>query len=294
MKDASVESARFEPTVFGAVRRYRVMVAAIVLLAVVAAIGYTQHKGKTYGAYASVTVPSSQSEQSLDSQVLLMESPAVAQRAANIANATFHDNIFSAHNFYHTGGSVTLFPPAGAAQGSYGASIIGVTYASSSPRGAQVGANALLQAFTQALSANIATQYNNAIAGIDNTINGTVNSAQRAALLGQRDQQLINEQIALSQQPTVAWAIQPTSPVSGGVKKTAAYGLVIGLALGAAVAYARASRRRGLVDRQDPAANQLNSSSARPADPNTVEFWATPGGPPLDGRSGPSTELRHE
>ena len=56
MKDASVESARFEPTVFGAVRRYRIMVLAITLLAVVAAIGYTMHKGKTYEGKASVTV----------------------------------------------------------------------------------------------------------------------------------------------------------------------------------------------------------------------------------------------
>ena len=226
-----------------------------------------------------------------------MESPAVAQRAASIANATLHDNIFSADNFYSTGGSVTLFPPAGASAGSYGASIIGVAYTAASPRVAQVGANALLKAFNQVRSANIASQYNSSIAGIDNTINGTLNPTQRATLVGQRDQQLVDEQIDLAQQPTVAWAIEPTSPVSGSTKKTAAYGLVIGFVLGAAAAYVRASRRRGFVDRQDPTANQLNSSSARPADPDPVEFWAIPGGPPSDGRngrSGPSTELQHE
>ena len=67
MKDASVESARFEPTVFGAVRRYRIMVAVFALAGLVAAIGYTLHKGKAYAARASVSVPTSQGGQSIDS-----------------------------------------------------------------------------------------------------------------------------------------------------------------------------------------------------------------------------------
>ena len=249
-----MESARYEPTVFGAVRRYRVMVVAFALLGMVAAIGYTLHAGKTYAGKASVTVPlsTSQGGQSVDSQVLLMESPAVAQRAASMADATLHDNSLSAPNFYASGGSVTIFPPVGASVGSYGATTIGVTFTASSPRAAQVGANALLQAFGQERSAAIAAQYNNAIAGIDNTINGTTDPAQRAGLLTQRNQQLVNKQIDLAQQPTVEWAIEPTGPVSGGLKKTAAEGLVIGLVLGAAVAYVRASRRKGFVGPAGP------------------------------------------
>ena len=84
MKEASVESARFEPTVFGAVRRYLVMVIVFALAGLVGAVGYTKYVGKTYQAQASVTVPVPQSQQNadsaqyLDSQVLLMESPAVA------------------------------------------------------------------------------------------------------------------------------------------------------------------------------------------------------------------------
>ena len=257
MKDASPESVRFEPTVFGAVRRYRIMVVAFALAGMVAAIGYTLH-GKTYGGKASVSVPvaASQGAQTVDSQVLLMESPAVAQRAASIADTTLHDNSLSAQNFYTSGGSVTIFPPAGAAVGTYGASVIGVTFVSSSPRVAQVGANALLQAFTQVRSATIAAQYSNVLAGIDSTINSTTNPDQRAALEAQRNQELVNEQVDLAQQPTVAWAIEPTSPVSGS-KKTAAEGLVLGLALGTVLAYVRASRRhrrrQGFIDRQDPA-----------------------------------------
>jgi len=254
MKDASVESARFEPTVIGAVRRYPIIVVTFALLAVVAAVGYTKHKGTTYAGKASVTVPSSQGGQSVDDEVVLLESPAVAQRAASIANATLHDNIFSAPDFYSSGGSVAIVPPSGAGVGSYGASIIGVAFTASNPKAAQVGANALLQAFNQARSATIAAQYSNTLAGIDEAINATVNPAQRAALLTQRNQQLVNEQIDLAQQPVVAWAIEPTGPVSSGLKKTAIEGLVVGLAVGAAAAYVRASRRRGFVGRQDPAA----------------------------------------
>jgi Mrp family chromosome partitioning ATPase len=257
MKDAGVESARLEPTVFGAVRQYPIMVVAFTLLAVVAAIGYTLHKGNTYAGKATVTIASSASSQggqAVDNEVVLLESAAVAQRAASIANATLHDNSFSAPDFYSSGGSVSIIPPSGAGVGSYGASIIGVAFTASNPKVAQVGANALLQAFSQARSATIAAQYSNALAGIDEAINSTVDQAQRAALLADREQQLVNEQLDLAQQPTVAWALEPTTPVSSGLKKTAAEGLVIGLALGAVAAYVRASRRRGFVTRQDPAA----------------------------------------
>ena len=105
MKDASVESARFEPTVFGAVRRYRVMVLAFALAGMVAAVGYTVFAGESYQAKAQVTVPIPQSQQGqnpaqyLDSQVLLLESPAVAQKAASIADATLQGNTLSARDF---------------------------------------------------------------------------------------------------------------------------------------------------------------------------------------------------
>jgi Mrp family chromosome partitioning ATPase len=254
MKDASVESARYEPTVVGAVRRYRVMVAAFALAGLAAAVGYTHHKGETYAAKANMSVPVSQSAQSVDSEVLLMESPAVAQRAASLADATLHDNSLSAYDFYTTGGSVTLFPPAGASVGTYGASVIGVIFTARNPRVAQAGANAFLQASNEVQSATTSAQYNNVIAGIDNAINQTADPTQRAALISERNQQIVNEQIALSQQPTVAWAMEPKAPVSSGYKKNGLYGLILGLVIGAAVAYVRASRRHGYIGRQDPAA----------------------------------------
>jgi Mrp family chromosome partitioning ATPase len=264
MKDASVESARFEPTVFGAVRRYRIMVVAFALASMLVAIAYAKLAGQTYRAQANVTVPVPQSQstqeptQYLDSQVLFLEAPTVAQRAARLANLALRSNSLSARDFSGPGNSVSITPPAGAATGAYGATIIGVTFTAPDARVAQVGANSLLQAFGDARSAAMTTQFKNAIAGIDQTINDTANTAQQAALLSQRNQQLINEQIDLAQHPTVDWATEPTSPASGGLKRAGAIGLVIGLVLGAVCAYAlasvMASRRRNFIDRQDPAA----------------------------------------
>ena len=260
MKDSSVELAGFEPTVFGAMRRYRVMVLVFALVGMMAAVGYTLIAGKTYQAKAAVTVPVPQSLQNqdsaqyLDSQGLLLESPAVAQKAASIADTTLQSHIFSASDFYSSGRSVSFSPPVATSAGVYGASIIGVTFTASSPTAAQTGANAVLQAFEDVRSASIAAEYQNAIAGIDSTINETTNTAQKAALQAQRTQQLVNEQLDLAQQPTVAWAVEPTSAASGGLKRAAVLGLVIGLVLGAAAAYVRASLRRGFVDRRDPAA----------------------------------------
>ena len=64
---------------------------------------------------------------------------------------------------------------------------------------------------------------------------------------------MVNEQLDLAQQPTMGWAIEPTGPVSSGYKKNGLYGLILGLVLGAAAAYMRASRRHGYIDRQGPA-----------------------------------------
>jgi Mrp family chromosome partitioning ATPase len=259
MKEASVESARFEPTVFGAIRRYRIMVIVFALAGLVGALGYTKYVEKTYRAAASVTVPVPQSQQTqdsaqyLDSQVLLLQSPAVAREAATLANATLQSNGLSAADFSASGGSVSITPPIGASAGSYGSSIVDVGFTAPNARVAQVGANSLLQAFSDVRSATIAAQFKNAIAGIDSAINETTDPVQLAALEGQRTQQLVNEQIDLAQLPTVSLASEPAGPASGGSKKAAVLGLVIGLVIGIALAYVRASRRRGFSDRQDPA-----------------------------------------
>jgi Mrp family chromosome partitioning ATPase len=260
MKDSSVELAQFEPTVFGAIRRFRFMVLVFALAGTLAALGYTVYAGKSYEAKGQLTVPlpassaqNQDSAQYLDSQTLLLQSPAVAQKAASIADATLHSNTLSASNF-SSGGSLGLTLPVAAAPGSYGSTIIGVTFTASNPTVAQAGANATLQAFVDVRSANISSQYTSAIAGINNAIENTTNKTQQAALGAQLTQLQANEQLDLAQQPTVILATAPTSPATGSKKKAAIIGLVIGFLLGAVAAYVRAGRRRGFADRRDPAA----------------------------------------
>ena len=256
----SIESAGHEPTVVGAVRRYSVMVAAFALAGLIAAVGYAHHAGRTYRGQASVTVaiPETQQNQDpaqyLDSQVVLMESPAVAQKAASLAGAALQEKSLSASDFSVSHGSLSITPPIGGANGAYGSSIVQVAFTAPTAKTAQVAVNSFLQAFIDTRSATMAAQSRDAIAGINNAIGKTADAAQRAALEDQRIRLLVNEQIDLAQLPTVAWAVEPTSPASGSWKRVGVIGLVIGLLIGVALAYARASRRRGFVDRRDPAA----------------------------------------
>ncbi|HEX3964931.1 MAG TPA: AAA family ATPase [Trebonia sp.] len=260
MKDASIESAGREPTVVGAVRRYSIVVIALALAGLVAAIGYAHFSGRTYRAQASVTVAVPQTEvnqdpaQYLDSQVVLMESPTVAQKAATLADATLHNKSLSASDFSVSNGPLSITPPVGAASGTFGSSIVQVAFTAPTADAAQVGVNSFLQAFTDERSAVMTAQFQSAIGGIDATIQETNSAAQRTALDDQRTQLLVNEQIDLSQTPTAAFALKPTSPASGNLARVGVIGLVIGFVIGVALAYALAFRRRGYIDRQDPAA----------------------------------------
>ena len=259
MNAPGIELSRSEPTVFGAVRRYRVMVLAIAVATMVAAIGYTLIGGPTYRAMGSLTValPASQQNQNsaqyLDSEVLLLSSQDVARRAADIANGTLHSNRLSVGDFYGEGKSLVIIPPEAAAQGVYGASIINVSFTAPTARIAQAGANAVLQAYGDARSASISAQAAATIAGIDNAV-ASAGPAERAGLLAQRTQTIANEQMDLANQPTLSWAVEPVYPVSMGWKRAAAVGFVIGIVIGAGLAYARASSRRRFAHRRDPAA----------------------------------------
>jgi Chain length determinant protein len=170
---AGVEPSRFEPTVIGAMRRYRIMVLAIVVGATAAAVGYSLMQPKIYSAKASFTAspPASQQGQQvdsgpgLDSQVLLLQSQAVAGRAARIADRALGSNRLTASDF--SGSSLTITPPTGTTPGTYGASIIDISFTGPSASIAQVGLKAVLQAYGEAVSATARAQSAATVADLD-------------------------------------------------------------------------------------------------------------------------------
>jgi Mrp family chromosome partitioning ATPase/capsular polysaccharide biosynthesis protein len=260
MNATSIRQDRFEPTVFGAVRRYRVMVSVVALLTAAAAVGYTLVEPEVYRAHATVTVPQtslSQGEardQYVDSQVLLLQSEEVADRAVRIANAALNANLLSTRDFLGEGRSLEITPPEGATPGSYGSSIVAVSFTWPNAKVAQVGTNAVLQAFDDARVAAITAQGEAIVAGIERAMRNVKTQGQLTDLQNQRTQTLVNQQVDLTRHPTVAWAPEPQVPINGNSKRSGAIGLVIGTVLGAGIAYARASRNRCLEGPRDAAA----------------------------------------
>jgi len=294
MSHSTVGSAgpsRFEPTVFGAVRRYSTLVVAVTLAAAVLAVGYTLLQPKVYRAQANITVPQPVTLQTpqgdpgqyLDSQALLLQSQGVAQRAADIANDTLGGHPLTPGAFSTVDGSLAVSPPTTATAGSYGASIIGVSFQGPNVRIAQVGLDSLLQAYSAARIAAVRAQTDTAVLGIKHaiasinalmaSISGQLATAslslppdnqaalrnerqllagQLAALETARTQAVANEQATVAQRPTID--TQPTALANHRWARAGAVGLVIGILIGGALAFLLASRRRGIADRQDPAA----------------------------------------
>jgi len=255
------EPFRFEPTVFGAVRRYRGLVLATALLVTAGAVGYSLTQARVYQASADVTVPlpvSSQVAQAdpgqyLDNQVLIMQSQGVARRAAQIADQQLGGNRLDAAAFFTgRGGSLSVSPPATVSPGGYGASIVAVSFRGSSAQVAQAGLNALLQAFREAVSGNVEAQANATIAGIDQQIKRTGSPTEQTALVNQRTQTVVNEQTDLARAPTAA--VLPTTLANRQWARNGAIGLLVGIMLGTALAFWLAHRRRDIAARQDPAA----------------------------------------
>jgi Mrp family chromosome partitioning ATPase len=262
MRTAGAGSLGSEPTVFGAVRRYWILVLTVTVVGALAAVGYSVTTVKAYRAYASVTVPmpvSLQGQQPdpaqyLDSQVLLLQSQDVAQRAAAIANGQLGSSVLTVGNFIGAGSKLVINPPVTATPGAYGASIIALWFGWSDARVAQVGADAVLQAFDQTRSAAITAEANATVTDINRALARAGSSEEKAVLQGEQAQVLANEQADLASHPTFGWAVEPTAPLNGGTKRTAAIGLVIGLIVGAALAYGWATRRRAHASGTDPAA----------------------------------------
>jgi Mrp family chromosome partitioning ATPase len=277
-------------------RRYRVLVLAVAVIAMLAAVGYSLIEPKTYRAQAYVTMAQQaplqgqqvNAGQYLDSQVLLLQSENVARRAAAIANATLHGKSLTAGDFFGSGSALKVTPPTTATPGTYGATIVGVSFTASSAQTAQAGANAVLAAYGEARSAIVRSQDDAVVEGISHAIGG-INSqlsslarqlsaassgdsqsaqnltqqlmAQRAALTNQRTalvnqqaQAIVSEQIDLAQQPGVQTAGQPVTQTRHKWALDAVIGFFVGILIGSALAFACARRRRIIADRQDPSA----------------------------------------
>jgi Mrp family chromosome partitioning ATPase len=200
-----------------------------------------------------VSTPSQDPGQYLDSQVLVLRSPAVAERAARIANATLRRDAVDPDDFRGPDATLDITPPQGANPGTFGAAIVDVAFTARDPAVAQAGVNAVLQAFDDVRAATIRAQGDATVAGIDRAIAMTSGSGQRGDLLSRRATALANQQIDVAHHPTQVRAGLPRAPVNGNTRRAAALGLVLGLLAGAALAYARAVHRPRFADRLAPA-----------------------------------------
>ena len=256
----NIDLGRLEPTVLGAVRRYWLMVLGVALTGAVAAVAYSTVMPQDYRAEASVTVPQASSSQAgsgdqyLESQVLLLRSQEVADRAASLADAALGAQLLVPADFSPEHNSLKITPPDGTSSGAFGSGIVNLSFTWPDAKVAQAGANAMLQAFDGARVDAISAQAAATVAGIDKAIADDRTRGQHADLLNQRARLLVDEQMDLARHPTVVWATQPLIPVDGGWLRLAAIGLVVGFLVGAALAYLRASRRPRLLDRFAPAA----------------------------------------
>ena len=191
----------------------------------------------------------------VDGQVLLLESQDVATRAVRIANGTIGRELLTPSDFVEGDGSLKVTPPAKSADpGTFGGSTIAVSFSWPDPKVAQIGANAVLQAFDAARSDGIKSQGDVVIAGLDRIIADSGSLDQRANLLSQKAQVVTDQQIDLAQHPQFAWAVEPRLPINGDARRMGAIGLLVGAIVGAGAAYARASRRGGFNRGDEPAA----------------------------------------
>ncbi len=260
MKTTAAESIRFEPTVLGAARRYSVTVLATALLVAALGVGFTLVAPDQFRASGNLTVPQPTSladggnGQYLDSQVLLLQSDDVAARALTIANMKLGRTELTLDNLVGDNRAVRITPPATGSSGSYGANTIGVSFTWSDAGTAQVGSNAVLQAFDEARSAAITAQGDATIAGIERAIDDARSADQRGELESQRTRALVDQQVDLAQHPMIDWAGRPLYPINNNSKQAGAIGLLVGILLGVAIAYVRARRHTVFADRFDPAA----------------------------------------
>ena len=152
-------------------RRHWLLVSLIVVACVDLALAYGALKEDEYRATATVSAPrpagsALQSDaQYLDSQVLLLNSRQVGDRALEIARATPAGAGIDRAELAPTIGKVEIIPPPSGSSGSYGTTIVSILFSAPSADEAQVGVNALATAYDEVRSQEIADRCRGAAHG---------------------------------------------------------------------------------------------------------------------------------
>lgn len=237
-----------EPTLFGAMRRHWVLVSVMVVACVELALAFGLFTQDEYRASATVSAarPAGSAVQSdaqyLDSQVLLLDSRRVGDRAFEIARSTEAGAGIERAQLVPTIGQVEIIPPPSQTSASYGTTIVTIQFTAPIPEEAQIGANALATAYDEVRSEEIAASAEARLEGIDRAIATTDSPGDLASLRKERVQALIDQSRDLSQAVSMSAADEPEAPAGSGPLALLGVGLCVGLVAGGAAAYARADR----------------------------------------------------
>jgi Mrp family chromosome partitioning ATPase len=176
--------------VLSALGRYWKLVAVLGLVGALAGLGASKVLTKTYKATVTLAVPADVSEDLLASggpsisvgtyqanQVALLQSPAVAERAAAIVNTTEHGHVLGAQDlidnvqvFSASSAGGTSSPGATPALAGGSGFLQAVSFTWTGSRVATEGATAVVTAYGQVRAQSLRSQASSAVAGINSSI----------------------------------------------------------------------------------------------------------------------------
>lgn len=168
-----------EPSLAGALRRHWLLALAVLVVCGGGGVAYAKLQAKTYGATASVAIPSPPSQslgaatnpaQYQADQLTLLQSPKVAEAATRALRRQFPRDRVAEPAIV---ANLTVTPPAAAASVASGLgsadALVSITL--SGPRLAAAAANDVVEAYKAARTQGITSEANSAIANLDASIN---------------------------------------------------------------------------------------------------------------------------
>lgn len=258
----ALEVSPFAPTVLGAMSRRRglVLVCVVLLGAIGIAIGVKSSGSATAKASIIVADPATGSTDSHYSanQAAVMRLPVTAAAAAKLVNAKIPSANLTGPDITH-GLTVSL---------DQNSDLITVSYGNSSPQIAAAGANMILQAYHDEVVASNKTANDNALGQITSalkTLNTEINTpGSTAAQAGSVERTLRDElttkytSLVASGTVTGTGIVQqsdasvPNAPSKSEAVRFGLLGVVLGLLVGAALAYFTVNRRPRIENRLEP------------------------------------------